>query len=460
MSLSLRTAMFSPTAIAYACVATAAAMSLTANSAYAGGGNFFGGAVGGVKISAEGVLSNPTTGDLEQLQAAWQAGLENIPADLDQLTELRFVSLRGLEAEIAKYRKKMLPLPDAVKYLAGLQRVEYVLVYPNRSDIVLAGPAEGWRIDSLGNVVGATTGQPVLQLEDLMVALRSADTTNKTGISCSIDPTDHGVKNAQRLQQQLRAGITPQAASQKLEEVLGEQIITVTGVPATSHFARVIVAADFRMKRLAMNFEPAPIDGMPSYLQLASKSRKRAQNMLPRWWLAADYESILRDPQGLVWQLRGQGVKCLTEQDLVEANGQRQQTGQMEPAAQKWAETFTARFPELAREDSTFAQLRNVMDLAIVGALLAKENLYQKAGLELPRLLADEMLATYHAPRRVASQASFVKQRGGWLISASGGMQLDPWLLADQTEISAALNQQHAEGVRLANNRWWWNGKN
>ena len=42
--------------------------------------------------------------------------------------------------------------------------------------------------------------------------------------------------------------------------------ISITGVPASSHFARVMVAADFRMKRLAMNFQPAPMDNMPSFL--------------------------------------------------------------------------------------------------------------------------------------------------------------------------------------------------
>ena len=49
-----------------------------------------------------------------------------------------------------------------------------------------------------------------------------------------------------------------------MEEALGPQTISITGVPPTSHFARVIVAADFRMKRLAMDFEPAPVDDMPS----------------------------------------------------------------------------------------------------------------------------------------------------------------------------------------------------
>ena len=38
--------------------------------------------------------------------------------------------------------------------------------------------------------------------------------------------------------------------------------------PTNSHFARVLVAADYRMKRLAMNLDPAPIAGFPSYVEL------------------------------------------------------------------------------------------------------------------------------------------------------------------------------------------------
>ena len=48
---------------------------------------------------------------------------------------------------------------------------------------------EGWRADQFGNVVGANSRRPVLLLEDLMVALRAGESSNMTGISCSIDPT-------------------------------------------------------------------------------------------------------------------------------------------------------------------------------------------------------------------------------------------------------------------------------
>ena len=155
----------------------------------------------------------------------------------------------------------------------GLQRVKYVLVYPEQQDIVLAGPAEGWRVDSLGSVVGATSGRPVLTLDDLMVALRVAESSNRSGISCSIDPTPEGLQRMQQLRRHSVQQQGPQVAGRQMEEAVGPQTITVTGVPATSHFARVIVAADFRMKRLAMDFEPAPVDGMPSFLDMV-KSRR------------------------------------------------------------------------------------------------------------------------------------------------------------------------------------------
>ena len=39
-------------------------------------------------------------------------------------------------------RQNNRPLPDEVKYLAGLQRIRYVFVYPEQQDIVLAGFGE------------------------------------------------------------------------------------------------------------------------------------------------------------------------------------------------------------------------------------------------------------------------------------------------------------------------------
>lgn len=413
------------------------------------------GQVGGVKIDADGVVSNPEVSELKELQAAWQNGLQEVPADLEAWTDLRFVSLRQLEAKIAAARANGELLPDAVRFLAGLQRVRYVLVYPERQDIVLAGPAEGWRVDTLGNVVGATTGRPVLTLDDLLVALRVAESSNTSGISCSIDATPAGLQRMRQLSGRLSARGGPQAAGRQMEEAVGAQAVTVTGVPVSSHFARVIVAADFRMKRLAMDFEPAPIDGMPSFLDLVSGQRAGLHNTMPRWWLAPNYEPLRRDAEGLAWELRGRGVKCLTEQDFLSDAGQREHTGKADPTAKKWADTFTEKFDELAREDSAFGALRNVMDLAVVGALLVKENLAQHSGLQAPNLMGEQPLDEYPAPRMVASQASFTKAGRNWVVSVSGGVQIFPWQVADRTEIAAELSTARQAQPSAASG-WYW----
>ena len=39
--------------------------------------------------------------------------------------------------------------------------------------------------------------------------------------------------------------------------------------------------------------------------------------MMPRWWLACDYEPLARSEDGLAWELRGNGVQAKTEDSLV-----------------------------------------------------------------------------------------------------------------------------------------------
>jgi hypothetical protein len=307
----------------------------------------------------------------------------------------------------------------------------------------------------MGSVVGATSGRPVLTLDDLMVALRVAESSNASGISCSIDPTPEGMQRMQQISGQLSARGGPQLAARQMEEAVGPQRITITGVPETSHFARVIVAADFRMKRLAMDFERAPVDGMPSFIDMAKSSRGGLHNAMPRWWLAPMYDPLRRDPEGLAWELRGQGVRCLTEQAFLTDAGQRESTGRSDPTAQKWADTFTEKFDELAGEDSSFGQLRNVMDLAVVGALLVKEGLLERSGLSAPKLLSEQPLEEFSVPRIVPSQASFTRAGRNWIVSVSGGVQIFPWQVADRTETSADLAQARIDQPS-SEGSWYW----
>lgn len=440
--------------LAFACGLIATSLG-DARRVDAGGGLFQQRSVGGVAINAEGVLEAPTVQDERELAQLREQTPLKAPAALDEFTELRAVSLKQIEATLQKCAKDGQPIPDEVKYLAGLQRVRYVFIYPERNDIVLAGPAEGWKMDGLGNVVGATTNYPVLMLDDLMTALRSGSSSRTEPITCSIDPTKEGL---QRLQQAMRGrsniGV-PEQTFTEIEEAVGLQQISVTGVPDTSHFARTMVAADFRMKRLAMDFEPAPVKDMPSFLSMTRSTGHGVSNMMQRWWLAPSYEPLAKTADGLAWELRGPGVKCLTEESYVDESGDKAASGKKNTAAEKWAANMSEKFSELSKVDSSFGQLRNIMDLAVIGALVEKERLLDIASLQLPRLLGEEQLDRYPAPKHTPTKVSAAKQRREWIMTASGGVEMLPWHIASEVETVEAVGDVRKELTADVKEFWW-----
>jgi hypothetical protein len=427
-----------------------------AGAAEAQFGGGFGNRVGGVSIDAAGVVDSPEkAARIPMRDALRKLHAAAAPPALHQPAELRMISLRRLEEAVKSApRTKDGLLPDELLFLAGIQRLQYVFVYPEEHDIVLAGPGEGWKVDEEGNVVGVTSGRPVLRLEDLIVAFRTVENAARGGISCSIDPTPAG---RQRLDALLsRGGKAPPLGMMK--RALGPQQITVTGVPADSRFARILVSSDFHMKRLGMNAEPSRVKGMPSYLEMLRQDS--AEVPTPRWWLECSYEPIGRSDDGLAFELRGKGVRCKAEDDVVDAEGRVAGAGTVSPLAQKWADLMTEHYEELALKEASYGELRNMMDMCVVAALIAKNQLLQKAGCQLPTLFspANELAApSYPAPKTVDSICTAVKG-DGVLTVATGGVLINSWQIADRTEVRESVQSMQAKAKVAADvTTMWWN---
>jgi len=413
-------------------------------------------AVGGVSIDAKGVLKNPTIQDMKQLREEIEAQLDAVPDGIDTALTMRKVSLRGLEEAMRQAgTRDVAELPDEIKYVAGLQRVQYILVYPEHQDIVLVGPAEGWRVSESGAVVGKTTGRPVLHLEDLIVAMRTVSAAEGP-MSCSIDATAEGIQAMREFTGKQRV-FSPQAV-QGIAKALGPQQITISGVAENSHFARVLVAADYRMKRIAMQLEESPVPELPSFLSMLQNSRVKLGNMMPRWWIACDYEPLARSEDGLAWELRGRGARVMTEDDHIADDGTVTHTGQENPIAARWAETMTREYDALSKQDAVFGQLRNVMDISVVAALIHGENLLQRANCDIPILTGkkqDLALPSWNPPKSVDTQCSFVKRGREYLITASGGVEINPWRYASKSQVSPHVAQVRSETTGHGD-RWWW----
>ncbi len=427
--------------------------------AFAGnGGGFFGrGAVGGVSVNAEGVLAQPIQKDKELLREFYkQEGRSKAPRELNEPVELRMISLRAVNEALAKSaQKNVTDLPEEIRYLAGIQRIQFIFVYPEEKDIVLAGPGEGWKVDDNANIVGVTTGRPVLQLDDLLVAFQTTQNARQGGVSCSIDPTAEGRRNLDAFlaqQKQMNEGVKT-----GVEEALGPQAISITGVPTSTRFARTMVAADYRMKRIAMNLEKSPLTALPSFIEMIAKSNTRIDNMMPRWWLACDYEPIAKGEDGLAWEIRGRGVKAMTEDEIIGEDGQVKQTGKANPVAQKWADTMTAKYDELSAKEPIFGELRNIMDLAVVAALISKEDLCGRAGCELTSFWKPEASVAHQefpAPKWVDSQCSLMKRGKEWVITASGGVDINSWEVASKTVDDAKIGAIRSQATPTGSIAW------
>ncbi len=431
-----------------------------AAAVFAGHQGFRGGAVGGISVDPEGVVRNVNVDARQMLRQALLKEVKPAGAELNAPVELRKLSLKGLEAAItAAHQENLGQLPDEVRYMAGLQRIQYIVLVPEENDILLVGPAEGWKVDENANVVGVTTGRPVLQLEDLAMAFRTVNAARENGISCSIDPTAQGLQNLQKFMRSQKQ-MSPNTLD-GMQQALGPHDIKVTGVPGDSHFARVLVASDYHMKRIAMNLDPSPVKEVVGFLDLVKAKNAKIDNMMPRWWLACNYEPIVRSEDRLTWEIRGPGVKALTEDEIANADGTVSQTGKKDPVAQQWADSMTKHYEALSSKNVIFAELRNLMDMCVLAALIQKEGLMERAGCSLP-LLSDSATPVttfkWPVPKKVATQCSFVKRNREFVITASGGVQIDSFGVADKVAVDDSIKTVRDRSMTKPNGKaWWWN---
>lgn len=426
------------------------------------GFNNFGrqGVVGGVRIDAQGIVRNATDAEREAELQFMKQQIKGAPGDFAKAADLRMVSLKALQSAMVEAKQNGKTLSEEMQLLGGLTRIEYVFVYPETNDIVLAGPGENWIIGKDGTVVGQKSGRPMMYLEDLVVALQSNESARQESISVSIEGTPEGNRKFEVLSKQMAAeGIQdPRGFEDAIREAAGPQLIKLTGAPTDSHLARVLFAADYQMKRYGMNLAEAPVKGLPSYVEMVA-NKNPSKVPLSRWWMVNDYDAIQRTKDGTAWKISGRGIKTMTAEEMVDASGKRHETGKVNGLAQKWANNFNSKMDELSVKDPIFGELRNVMDLAVVAALIDSKGLEQASGCDLSGFRGKKTnleFTKFGTPVSIDPQCSFIKAGSGWVVSASGGVQIDSWAVADRTEENEKLIDVRTKAAPNGD-VWCWN---
>ncbi|HEV2973020.1 MAG TPA: DUF1598 domain-containing protein [Pirellulales bacterium] len=426
--------------------------------------------VAGVSVDANGVLkmnvkADPT-GQLSKLRREQARGA--LDSKVATPSKLRKVSINRLEEAVKNQIAAGKRPTEEMMFLAGLTRVQYVFCYPDSKDIVLAGPAEGWGRDLTDRVVGIQTGRPVIELQDLIVALRLFPPGGRATplIGCSIDPTKEGLA---RLQDYIHrappngSGPDTERFVAGMKETLGLQNVTVNGVPSDTHFAHVLVEADYRMKLIGIGLERPPIS-LKSYVDRANPNMV-SRNALERWYFVPDYQCVRVSDDDLAMQLVGEGVKLVGADELVGANGERQQTsGRGNPAAKAFADEFTKKYPQLSAALPIYAQLRNLIDLSVVAAFMQQRDFFSKAEWRMEGFgnEATMPVKTENAPKQVETAVNAVWRGSHLMTPIGGGVHISPHeaistsnlLPDDGGKVSQARDK--VEMKNLSPGQWWW----
>jgi len=117
---------------------------------------------------------------------------------------------------------------------------------------------------------------------------------------------------------------------------------------------------------------------------------------------------------------------------------------------------MTKHYEALSEKVPVFRDLRNVMDMSVVAAIIRNEGLAQKVGLEMPLIGGELETPSYTVPETIPSQVSVAKQ---YAIQVSGGVILDSWGVARNTVVDESLGEKVAVAKVATADRWWWNAK-
>ncbi len=247
-----------------------------------------------------------------------------------------------------------------------------------------------------------------------------------------------------------------------LREALGLQEVTIQGVSPKTHFAQVLVEADYRMKLIGIGLEKPPVK-IKSWIERANP-RSVARNALQRWYFTPGYDCIriADDKNGM--ELLGWAVRLASEAEMVQEGGIRAQTATRDKASDAFCDNFTQMYSKLADIEPVYAQLRNMIDMSVAAAFIQQQDYYGQAEWNLG-VLADESkvpVETYETPKQVESAVNVVWKGNTLTTPIGGGVNIQPLqaLKSDnmKTDEDKKVEQTQAQ-ISLENlqaGQWWW----
>ena len=348
--------------------------------------------------------------------------------------------------------------------------MQYVFCYPDSGDIVIAGPAEAWADAPSGRMHGhrnragrCSSCKTSSSRCGLSRQVQIATSRSSTARSIRRRMACRGCSSSCTSSAAAPRRTTRQFIVEQLRDKLGLQVITVGGVSPKTHFAQVMVEADYRMKLIGIGLETPPVR-LTSYVERANPSQI-ARNALQRWYFVPDYQCVRVSEDALAMELVGEGVKLVGENEVVGKDG----TRQVSAGGNRASDAFvTGLHQSVSQAGRARAGVRPASQLHRPGR---RRRVHSEPGLLRPGRLEARMCST--AKKRIRSKRSIRPSK--WkppstacgratmlLTPVGGGVQMrpteaiEPTNLLEDEEGTVEEARTAIDLSKLAADQWWW----
>ena len=374
--------------------------------------------------------------------------------EVDEKSELATMRLRvKLAADAAKDPKVAYvslpkafaagkPIPEDVRFIGGLTQISFIFVYGDEQDLVVAGPAEPFKVmpGDDGYAIGTRTGRPVMRLEDLVVAMRVVQAARGNAFGCQLDRDPAAPQLISDARAKM-AKATRAVRVKAVQDATGPQKVSFFGaVPPDTRFALTTVAADYELKRYGLGLARHTVPGLDTIVD----STRQAVNMI---WFQLAYEPILMSADGDAYGLRGPRLSVQAGSFDWDPKG-------ATPKAFQFAKKMSDNLEALATQQPLVADLQSLADLSVVAALIQRDKLDRKVGWDTAWILqaTGDSLSSFPVNKVVTPKnADALANYSNGAIAAGGVMLIPNTILSMPTQVDdkKVLESAKAKGADL-----------
>ena len=369
--------------------------------------------------------------------AAWPQETDNRPA-----VKITNISLR----ELSENRE----MPEAASFFGATRVVGFTVAESERgADCIL--------------VVRTEAGRPRLRVDDFAVAYQNARGSHQQP-ACTIDPRREVLMELAKVSRQIMGSGNPATVESALRDferlARADQDVRVFNVDADTHYAQVMVEADYYLKRVSNG--TAEFAGITSYVdRVLAKARSQIHQtgglsmpmqLYSRFWFNAG--EVKYGQHGQVRVLKKCRVKLLTEDEAMTVGGGRLSLGTANPSATSFAADVTSKYGTLAKAKPIYRELENLYRFSAIAELMVEETADTKFARVIDDFLSEVDVERVEPTRTLPGQYAVERLQGTvgnmyyqlWLPSCGGvsiGIKLDETSRdPNLTAVAAALRQE------------------